>query len=37
VLARHANANVTLTVYAGITDDGRERAVSKLVVGGFGL
>jgi hypothetical protein len=37
VLARHANANVTHTVYAGITGDGRERAVSKLAEGGFGL
>jgi hypothetical protein len=37
VLARHANANVRLTVYAGITDDGREGAISKLVEGGFGL
>ncbi len=25
-LARHANAKVTLTVYAGLTDGGRERA-----------
>jgi integrase len=36
VLARHANAKVTLTVYAGLTDDGRERASSKLAEGGFG-
>jgi integrase len=36
VLARHANAKVTLTVYAGLTDGGRERASSKLAEGGFG-
>jgi integrase len=37
VLARHANASVTLTVYAGITGDGRDRAISKLAESGFGL
>jgi integrase len=36
VLARHANANVTLTVYAGLTDSGREQAATKLVQAGFG-
>ena len=36
VLARHANAKVTLTVYAGLTGDGREKAVAKLAEGGFG-
>jgi integrase len=36
VLARHANAKVTLTVYAGLTGDGREKAVSKLAARGFG-
>ena len=35
-LARHANAKVTLAIYAGITDDGRETAVAKLTEGGFG-
>jgi integrase len=35
-LARHANAKVTLTVYAGLTDGGRERASSKLAERGFG-
>ncbi len=35
-LARHANAKVTLTVYAGLTDGGRERASAKLAQGGFG-
>jgi integrase len=36
VLARHANARVTLTVYAGLTGDGREKVVAKLAEGGFG-
>ena len=36
VLARHANAKVTLTVYAGLTGDGRDKAVAKLAEGGFG-
>ena len=36
VLARHANAKVTLTVYAGLTDGGRERASTKLAEGGLG-
>ena len=35
-LARHANAKVTLGIYAGLTDDGREKAVAKLAEGGFG-
>jgi integrase len=35
-LARHANARVTLTVYAGLADGGRERAALKLADGGFG-
>jgi integrase len=35
-LARHANANVTLTVYAGLTCDGREKAAAKLADRGFG-
>jgi integrase len=35
-LARHANAHVTLTMYAGLTGDGRERATAKLKEGGFG-
>jgi hypothetical protein len=34
VLVRHANAKVTLTVYAGLTDGGRERASTKLAEGG---
>jgi integrase len=37
VLARHANAKVTLTVYAGLTDGGRERASNKLAEAGFGV
>ena len=35
-LARHANARVTAQVYAGLADDGREKAVAKLVKAGFG-
>jgi integrase len=35
-LARHANARVTATVYAGLTDDGRSRAAAKLTDAGFG-
>jgi integrase len=35
-LARHANAKVTLSVYAGLTDDGREKAIAKLAESGFG-
>jgi integrase len=35
-LARHANAKVTLGIYAGLTNDGREKAVAKLAEGGFG-
>jgi integrase len=37
VLARHASAKVTLTVYAGLTGDGRAQVVAKLVEAGFGL
>ncbi len=36
LLARHANARVTMTVYAGLTRDGREQAAGKLTEGGFG-
>ena len=36
-LARHANAKVTLAVYAGLTGDGRDKAASKLAAGGFGV
>jgi hypothetical protein len=36
VLARHANAKVTLTVYAGLAGDGRAKAITKLAAGGFG-
>jgi integrase len=36
-LARHANARVTLQVYAGLTDGGLERASKKLADGGFGV
>ncbi len=35
-LARHANARVTAQVYAGLADDGREKAAAKLVEAGFG-
>jgi integrase len=35
-LARHANAKVTASVYAGIADGGREIAAAKLVEAGFG-
>jgi integrase len=35
-LARHANAKVTATVYAGITEHGREQAAAKLTAAGFG-
>ena len=35
-LVRHANPKVTLGLYAGLTDDGRERAVAKLAEDGFG-
>jgi integrase len=34
-LARHANAKVTLGIYAGLTDEGREKAAAKLTEGGF--
>ena len=36
-LARHANPNVTLAIYAGLTSDGRQRATAKLAEGGFGI
>jgi integrase len=36
VLVRHANPRVTLTVYAGLSGDGRDKAVAKLAEGGFG-
>jgi integrase len=36
VLARHANPNVTLAIYAGLTGDGRDRAIAKLSAAGFG-
>ena len=37
MLARHANAKVTLTVYAGLTrGEGREQSPSKLTEAGFG-
>lgn len=36
-LARHANARVTATVYAGLTEDGRAAAAGKLTAAGFGL
>jgi integrase len=35
-LARHANPKVTLGLYAGLTDEGRERAAAKLAEDGFG-
>lgn len=35
-LARHASARVTLAVYAGLTDEGRDKALAKLAQGGFG-
>jgi integrase len=34
--ARHANPNVTMTLYAGLTKDGRGRAFAKLLDTGFG-
>lgn len=36
MLARHANARITATTYAGITEQGREAAVGKLLAAGFG-
>lgn len=36
VLLRHANARVTATVYAGLTDDARKQAAAKLAKSGFG-
>jgi integrase len=35
-LARHANPKVTLAVYAGVVEGGRETAAAKLVEAGFG-
>jgi integrase len=35
-LLRHANARVTAQVYAGLTDDARRRAATKLADAGFG-
>jgi integrase len=35
-LARHADARVTATVYAGLADDGRAKAAAKLLAAGFG-
>ena len=35
-LVRHANPQVTATVYAGLTEQDRERLGSKLVEAGFG-
>jgi integrase len=35
-LARHANPRVTLAMYAGLTDEGREKAIATLAQGGFG-
>jgi hypothetical protein len=32
-LARHANARVTLSLYAGVSAEGREQAVAKLAAG----
>ncbi len=37
MLARHANPRVTLAVYAGVTEQGRNAAVGKLVAAGFGV
>jgi integrase len=35
-LARHANPKVTLGLYAGLTDEGREKAAAKLAEDAFG-
>jgi hypothetical protein len=35
-LARHANANVTLTVYVGLVGGDRTAAMAKLAAAGFG-
>ena len=35
-LLRHASARVTAQVYAGLTDEARQRATAKLAKGGFG-
>ena len=37
MLDRHANPRVTLAVYAGVTEQGRDAAVGKLVAAGFGV
>jgi integrase len=36
-LARHANARTTAIVYAGVTQEGREQIVAKLIEAGLGL
>jgi integrase len=36
LVACHANARVTLAIYAGLTDDGRDKVIAKLAEGGFG-
>lgn len=35
-LARHANAGVTATMYAGLSETGRARVTRRLVESGFG-
>ncbi len=35
-LLRHANPKVTLTVYAGLTDEAASKLGEKLAAGGFG-
>ena len=35
-LARHATPNVTVTIYAGLSGDGRAKAASKLADAGIG-
>lgn len=35
-LARHANARVTAAVYAGLTDDSRQKVTKKLLDAGYG-
>ncbi|TML65772.1 MAG: phage integrase family protein [Actinobacteria bacterium] len=35
-LARHANARVTATIHAGLTEDGRAAATARLTATGFG-
>jgi integrase len=36
MLARHANARITATTYAGVTEQARDVAVGKLMAAGFG-